>query len=202
MSDAADAYLAHMGIEIGGELKQFGVKGMKWGVRKDRGSGSGSGGGWTEDQKKKARNVATIAVVGGAVAVGAIYASHILGQNASARASIASSAANIRSAVNKFNVDTATGLKNNADLLRNAASSRASQTAKGAKMAEDIIKKSGSVKIDPALKKFIADAPNRILQDQKGWSNSLGRSLSSIQKEDAAFMADYIKNYAPKALGA
>lgn len=32
MTDIADAVLAHHGLEIGGELKQYGVKGMKWGV--------------------------------------------------------------------------------------------------------------------------------------------------------------------------
>ena len=34
----ADSVLAHLGIEIGGELKQYGVKGMKWGVIRDRGA--------------------------------------------------------------------------------------------------------------------------------------------------------------------
>ena len=34
----ADNVLAHFGIEVGGELKQYGVKGMKWGVVRERGS--------------------------------------------------------------------------------------------------------------------------------------------------------------------
>lgn len=36
MSDIANTILAEHNIEIGGELKQYGTKGMKWGVRKDR----------------------------------------------------------------------------------------------------------------------------------------------------------------------
>lgn len=36
MSNAiADSVLAHAGIEVGDELKHYGKKGMKWGVRKD-----------------------------------------------------------------------------------------------------------------------------------------------------------------------
>lgn len=39
MSDSiADEVLAHLGIEIGDELKHYGVKGMKWGVVRDRGA--------------------------------------------------------------------------------------------------------------------------------------------------------------------
>lgn len=34
----ADDVLAHYGIEVGGELKQYGIKGMKWGVVRDRGA--------------------------------------------------------------------------------------------------------------------------------------------------------------------
>lgn len=37
MSEAiADSVLAHLGLEVGDELKHYGRKGMKWGVRKDR----------------------------------------------------------------------------------------------------------------------------------------------------------------------
>ena len=34
MSTTVDSYLAHMGLEVGDELKHYGKKGMKWGVRK------------------------------------------------------------------------------------------------------------------------------------------------------------------------
>lgn len=34
MTTAVDNYLAHMGIEVGDELKHYGKKGMKWGQRK------------------------------------------------------------------------------------------------------------------------------------------------------------------------
>lgn len=35
MSQTADNYLEALGIEVGDEVKHAGVKGMKWGVRKD-----------------------------------------------------------------------------------------------------------------------------------------------------------------------
>lgn len=35
MSTAVDDYLAHMGVEVDDELKHYGKKGMKWGVRKN-----------------------------------------------------------------------------------------------------------------------------------------------------------------------
>lgn len=33
----ADDVLAHLGLEVGDELKHYGKKGMKWGVRRERG---------------------------------------------------------------------------------------------------------------------------------------------------------------------
>lgn len=36
MSEDADAYFASMGLEVGDDLKHYGKKGMKWGVRKAR----------------------------------------------------------------------------------------------------------------------------------------------------------------------
>ena len=35
MSTEVDGYLAHLGVEVGDELKHYGKKGMKWGVRKE-----------------------------------------------------------------------------------------------------------------------------------------------------------------------
>lgn len=60
-----------MSAEVDAQLAHFGIKGMKWGVRKDD-SGGGSKGGWTDDQKRKLKNVATVAAVG-AAAVGVAY---------------------------------------------------------------------------------------------------------------------------------
>ena len=174
-------YLAHFGIEVSeDELAHYGKKGMKWGVRNDDRGGSGrpAGKGWTEDQKQKARNVAVIA---GVVGLGAAYVALQVYS---------------RSAVGPASKATATSFAKSAG--------SAAKQASGKKIAEGILKAKGSTKItmDPELRKFVKDAPARILADQKGWSNSLGKSLGGIQKEDAAFMAEYIKNYAPKALGA
>lgn len=39
MTDSiADDVLAHFGLEVGDELKHYGKKGMKWGVRRERGA--------------------------------------------------------------------------------------------------------------------------------------------------------------------
>ena len=86
---------------------------------------------------------------------------------------------------------------NGADINREKAKA-------GQSIADSVLKAKGSTKlsVDPDLAKFIKDAPSRILSDQKGWSTALGKSLTRIQSEDAAYMAEYIKNYAPKALGA
>lgn len=35
MSTEVDNYLEHMGIEVGDDLKHYGKRGMKWGVRKE-----------------------------------------------------------------------------------------------------------------------------------------------------------------------
>jgi hypothetical protein len=40
MTDTVDSYLAHLGLEVGDELKHYGKKGMKWGVRNDDSGGS------------------------------------------------------------------------------------------------------------------------------------------------------------------
>lgn len=183
MSDGGNVapYLAHFGIEVTeDELAHYGKKGMKWGVRNDDRGGSSkpAGKGWTADQKQKARNVA---VVAGVVGLGAAYvALQVYSKGAIGPAS--------KSAAGSF--------------AKSAGS--AAKQASGKKIAEDILKAKGSTKIvmDPELRKFVADAPARILADQKGWSTALGRSLGKIQAEDASFMAEYIKNYAPKALGA
>lgn len=37
MSNIADDVLAHLGLEVGEDLKHYGRKGMKWGVRRERG---------------------------------------------------------------------------------------------------------------------------------------------------------------------
>lgn len=37
MTDIRDDVLAHFGIEVGEDLKHYGKKGMKWGVRRERG---------------------------------------------------------------------------------------------------------------------------------------------------------------------
>lgn len=170
-TSGADEYFAHLGIEVDEKtLAHYGRKGMKWGVRNDRPSGSSSGSRWTEDQKKKARNVA---VVAGVLAVGA----------ASVAARYYSSGAQ-------------------AQLLTGVGSARASTVSAGKKLAEETLKAKGTVRIDPTVAKFIKDTPARMLSDQKVWSEALGKSLGKIQAEDASFIADYIKNYAPKALGA
>ena len=167
MSTEVDNYLEHLGLEVGDDLKHYGTKGMKWGVRKSDSSSSGSGsGGWTADQKQKARNVAMVAgtvAVGAALVAATVYAG------------------------------------------KGGAYGGFSEKAKaGQSIADSVLKAKGSTKlsVDPDLAKFIKDAPSRILSDQKGWSTALGKSLTRIQSEDAAYMAEYIKNYAPKALGA
>lgn len=38
MSDIADDVLAHFGLEVDDELKHYGIKGMRWGVVRDRGA--------------------------------------------------------------------------------------------------------------------------------------------------------------------
>lgn len=166
MSESVDNYLDALGLEVGDDLKHYGTKGMKWGVRKDKtSSGSGSGG-WTADQKQKARNVAKVAgtvAVGAALVAATVYAG------------------------------------------KGGAYGGFSQKAKaGQNIAESVLKAKGSTKIsmDPDLVKFIKGGPARILSDQKGWSESLGKSLSRIQAEDAVYMKEYIRTYAPKALGA
>lgn len=224
MSDAADAYLAHLGVEVGDELKHYGKKGMKWGVRNDRPS-SGSGGGarkeWTDDQKRKARN---IAVTAGVIAVGAAFvAAHVYANGADARQLAAIRAPGGRLPAGQVRLGASLPSQKGTyqemsgflkGVVRDGKIQRAARegvmsdayrkTSAGKNFVDNLMKEQGGTKLamDPALRDFIKDAPNRILQDQKGWSNSLGKSLSSIQKEDAAFMADYIKNNLPKALGA
>ena len=55
-------------------LEHFGVKGMRWGVRKERSSGSGSSGGKEKTSKKK--RAIQVAAVAGAIAAGVIIAHH------------------------------------------------------------------------------------------------------------------------------
>lgn len=59
MSEAVDSYLAHLGLEVGDELKHYGKKGMKWGVRKDDSSGGSAG--QTRQERKAAKKAAKAA---------------------------------------------------------------------------------------------------------------------------------------------
>ncbi len=219
MSDGGNVapYLAHFGIEVSeDELAHYGKKGMKWGVRNDDSGGSSkpAGKGWTDDQKAKARNVAIIA---GVVGLGAAYvATRVYAQGADQRllesfrtgVSRAGSTGPSQKGVFKESVGFLSGVVKDGKIQRAAKEGVMSdafrKTSTGAKFAEQTLKAKGGTKIalDPELRKFIKDAPARILADQRGWSDSLGRSLGKIQAEDATFMAEYIKNYAPKALGA
>lgn len=54
MSNGADSYLESLGIEVGDELKHYGKKGMKWGVRNE--DPSGSSGGLSRKEKRAAKN--------------------------------------------------------------------------------------------------------------------------------------------------
>jgi len=59
MSTEVDNYLSHLGLEVGDELKHYGKKGMKWGIRKDDDAGgSGSGGGEKGPSRKEKRAAA------------------------------------------------------------------------------------------------------------------------------------------------
>lgn len=53
MSTAVDDYLAHVGVEVDDELKHYGKKGMKWGVRKEAIAKSA---GLSRKERKAARN--------------------------------------------------------------------------------------------------------------------------------------------------
>lgn len=214
MSEGFDEYLSQKGIKMGAELKHYGKKGMKWGVRNEASSSGGGGRAWTDDQKKKARNVA---IVAGVVAVGAAYAATQIYANGADQRILNS----VRSGTPKlgatlpslkglhdpippgFFKDIVRGGKVQQAAKEGVMSDAFRKTSAGAKAAESFLKTrgSGSLSLDPATRAFIKDAPNRILSDQRGWSKSFGQSLNSIQKEDAAFMAEYIKNFAPKALG-
>lgn len=181
MSDAVDSMLAHHGIDVDDEIKHYGKKGMKWGVRKDRPSGdSGTKTGWSDDQKKKAKVVGQVALVAG-VAAGAYFASISLQRGGAAREFLSSMA-----------VKGTNATKNDpakiAEMTRKAAAGR--------RAAQETLAKHGSktISMDPSLKKFLADSSKRMFSDQKQWSESLGKSLSQIQAEDAAFIANYIKN--------
>lgn len=52
MSTEVDNYLESMGMEVGSDLKHYGKKGMKWGVRNEDG---GSGGGAVRGEARAAR---------------------------------------------------------------------------------------------------------------------------------------------------
>jgi hypothetical protein len=53
MSTAVDDYLAHVGVEVDDELKHYGKKGMKWGVRK---SAIAKSAGLSRRERKIAKN--------------------------------------------------------------------------------------------------------------------------------------------------
>lgn len=64
MSTEVDNYLEHLGVEVGDDLKHFGVKGMKWGVTRDRGGSGGSGGGDKGPSRKEKRAAANAEIEG------------------------------------------------------------------------------------------------------------------------------------------
>ena len=64
MSTEVDNYLEHLGLEVGDDLKHFGVKGMKWGVTRDRGGSGGSGGGDKGPTRKEKRAAANAEIEG------------------------------------------------------------------------------------------------------------------------------------------
>jgi len=53
MSTEVDSYLAHMGVEVDEELKHYGKKGMRWGVRKEPGTGGAAP---SRRERKAAKN--------------------------------------------------------------------------------------------------------------------------------------------------
>lgn len=72
----------------------------------------------------------------------------------------------------------------------------------GKAAAEKVMASKPKLKMDKETSDFLADSARRMFEDQKSWSRYLGQNLESIQREDAAFMADFIKNWTPKAIGA
>lgn len=63
MSTEVDNYLEHMGLEVGDELKHYGKKGMKWGVRNDDDGGKGRPGGGDKGPSRKERRAAADAEI-------------------------------------------------------------------------------------------------------------------------------------------
>lgn len=195
MTDSAEDFLAH-----------YGIKGMRWGVRKassdSSGSSSSSKKSMTPGMKQAVKNVAVGAGVA-AVVVGAMYASRKINMNVRLPSPIPSTV--VTGSRNSF-ADLLVGkitpsMTRNRTLFDSAQQFAKDNPSFGSSVnrGANAVKK---IKMDKNLSDFMSDSARRIAADQKGWSESLGVGLDRIAREDKAWMADYIKNMGTRAISA